>query len=653
MKNMDYNNISTQKERVLILKYRVIRMRKKQFKAESKKLLDMMINSIYTNKEIFIRELISNASDAIDKLYFKSLTDTSVGMDKDDFEIFLSTDKENRTFMISDNGIGMTAEELESNLGTIAKSGSLNFKKENEDAKENDIEVIGQFGVGFYSSFMVAKRVEVVSKAYGEDVAHKWVSEGADGYTLEECEKDKPGTVITLYMKDDTETEDYSHFLEQYTITELVKKYSDYIRYPIKMKAAHSVPDPDKEGEYKEETAVETLNSMVPLWRKNKNEITPEEYNEYYKAKFFDYHDPLDVIHFKSEGTATFDSIIYIPSAAPMDYYSKDYEKGLALYTNGVMIMEKCADLVPDYFSFVKGIVDSADLNLNISRETLQQDYQVRIIAKAIDKKIKSELKKMLAKDREKYEKFFDTFGVQIKWGVYADYGAEKDGLKDLMMFKSVKDGKYVTLKEYMDAMPEGQEKIYYACGDTPEKIALLPQTEAVKSKGFDVLCFTDDVDEFAVQMLMEYEGKQFANICKDDLNLASEEEKKALDEKNEGAKDMLEEMKGYLGDDVTAVKFSDSLGSHAVCLSSEGYVSLDMAKVLSRMPGGSNGVKAQLVLEINSDHAIAEKLFKLFAEDKDKLQKYTKILYNEARLVSGLEIENPTEFADMVSELL
>ena len=653
MKNMDYNNISTQKERVLILKYKVIRMRKKQFKAESKKLLDMMINSIYTNKEIFIRELISNASDAIDKLYFKSLTDTSVGMDKDDFEIFLSADKKNRTFTISDNGIGMTAEELESNLGTIAKSGSLNFKKENEDAKENDIEVIGQFGVGFYSSFMVAKRVEVVSKAYGEDVAHKWVSEGADGYTLGECEKDKPGTVITLYMKDDTENEDYSHFLEQYTITELVKKYSDYIRYPIKMEATHSVPDPDKEGEYKEETAVETLNSMVPLWRKNKNEITTEEYNEYYKAKFFDYHDPLDVIHFKSEGTATFDSIIYIPSAAPMDYYSKDYEKGLALYTNGVMIMEKCADLVPDYFSFVKGIVDSADLNLNISRETLQQDYQVRIIAKAIDKKIKSELKKMLTKDREKYEKFFDTFGVQIKWGVYADYGAEKDGLKDLMMFKSVKDGKYVTLKEYMDAMPEGQEKIYYACGDTPEKIALLPQTEAVKSKGFDVLCFTDDVDEFAVQMLMEYEGKQFANICKDDLNLASEEEKKALDEKNEGAKDMLEEMKGYLGDEVTAVKFSDSLGSHAVCLSSEGYVSLDMAKVLSRMPGGSNGVKAQLVLEINSDHAIAEKLFRLFAEDKDKLQKYTKILYNEARLVSGLEIENPTEFADMVSELL
>ncbi len=628
-------------------------MRKKQFKAESKKLLDMMINSIYTNKEIFIRELISNASDAIDKLYFKSLTDTSVGMNKDDFEIFISADKDARTLTISDNGIGMTAEELESNLGTIAKSGSLNFKQENEDAQENDIEVIGQFGVGFYSSFMVAKKVEVVSKAYGEDTAHKWVSEGADGYTIEECEKDAAGTVITLYMKDDTENEDYSHFLEQYTIDELVKKYSDYIRYPIKMEETHSVPDLDKDGEYKEETAVEVLNSMVPLWRKNKNEITSEEYSEYYKNKFFDYHDPLHVIHFKSEGTATFDSLIYIPSAAPMDYYSKDYEKGLALYTNGVMIMEKCGDLVPDYFSFVKGIVDSADLSLNISRETLQQDHQVKIIARAIDKKIKSELKKLLSKDREKYEKFFDVFGVQLKWGVYADYGAEKDGLKALLLFKTVNTGKYQTLKEYIDSMPQGQEKIYYACGESPEKIALLPQTEAVKQKGFDVLCFTDDVDEFAASVLMEYEGKHFANICKDDLGIASEEEKKALDEKNESAKDMLSEMKNILGEEVTAVKLSDSLGSHAVCLSSEGYVSLDMAKVLSRMPGGSNAVKAQLVLEINSSHPITEKLFGLFAEDREKFSKYTHILYNEARLVSGLDIENPTEFADMVSELL
>ncbi len=628
-------------------------MRKKQFKAESKKLLDMMINSIYTNKEIFLRELISNASDAIDKLYFKSLTDTSVGMNKDDFEIFISADKDARTLTISDNGIGMTAEELESNLGTIAKSGSLNFKNENEDAKEKDIEVIGQFGVGFYSSFMVAKKVEVVSKAFGEDVAHKWISEGADGYTLEECEKESAGTVITLYMKDDTENEDYSHFLEQFTITDLVKKYSDYIRYPIKTEATHSVPDPEKEGEYKEETAVETLNSMVPLWRKNKSEISEDEYNEFYKSRFTDYQNPLDVIHFKSEGTATFDSIIYIPSAAPFDFYSKEYEKGLALYTNGVMIMEKCGDLVPDYFSFVKGIVDSADLNLNISRETLQQDHQVRIIAKAIDRKIKSELKKMLTNDREKYEKFFDVFGVQIKWGVYSNYGAEKDGLKDLMLFKSVKNSKYVTLKEYVENMPEGQEKIYYACGETPEKIALLPQTEAVTAKGFDVLCFTDDVDEFSVQMLMEYDGKQFANICKDDLNLSSEEEKKALTEKNEAAKEMLDEMKGWLGDGVTAVRFSDQLGTHAVCLSSEGYVSLDMAKILSRMPGGNEGVKAQLVLEINKDHKVSEKLFELFASDKAKLEKYTKILYNEARLVSGLEVENPTEFADMIADLM
>lgn len=628
-------------------------MRKKQFKAESKKLLDMMINSIYTNKEIFIRELISNASDAIDKLYFKSLTDNSVGLSKDDFEIQLDLDKDARTITISDNGIGMTAEELEANLGTIAKSGSLNFKNENEEAKEKDIEVIGQFGVGFYSSFMVAKKVEVVSKAFGSDTAYKWVSEGADGYTLSECEKENTGTVITLYLKDDTDNEDYSHFLEEYTITELVKKYSDYIRYPIKMEQTHSVPDPEKEGEYISEVSVETLNSMVPLWRKNKSEITAEEYNEFYKMKFMDYQDPLSVVHFKSEGTATFDSLIYIPSNPPYDFYSKEYEKGLQLYTNGVMIMEKCSDLVPDYFSFVKGIVDSADLSLNISRETLQQDYQVRIIAKAIDKKIKSELKKMLNNDRENYEKFFETFGVQLKWGVYANYGAEKDGLKELLMFKSSKENKYVTLKEYIESMADGQDTIYYACGESAEKIALLPQTEAVKAKGFDVLCFTDDVDEFAIQMLMEYDGKHFANICKDDLNLSSEEEKKALDEKNEGAKDMLEEMKGWLNDEVTAVKFSDKLGTHAVCLSSEGYVSLDMAKILSQMPGGNQGMKAQLVLEINSQHAVAEKLFKLFAEDKEKLEKYTKILYNEARLVSGLTIENPTEFADMIADLM
>lgn len=628
-------------------------MRKKQFKAESKKLLDMMINSIYTNREIFIRELISNASDAIDKLYFKSLTDDSVGMTKDDFQIKLTLDSDKRTFTIEDNGIGMTAEELESNLGTIAKSGSFNFKEDNDVAKENDIEVIGQFGVGFYSSFMVAQKVEVVSKAFGSDVANKWTSSGADGYTIVATEKENAGTVITLYLKEDTETEDYGQYLDQYTVSELVKKYSDYIRYPINMEMTHSVPDKDKEGEYIEEISVETLNSMVPIWRKNKSELKEEDYNEYYKNKFNDYEAPLTYMHTKTEGQATFDALIYIPSRAPYDYYSKEYEKGLQLYSNGVLIMDKCADLVPDYFSFVKGVVDSADISLNISRETLQQDHQVKIIAKAIDKKIKSELKKMLKNDREKYENFFSTFGTQLKWGVYADYGSEKDGLKDLLIFKSVKDEKYLTLQEYIDAMQEGQETIYYACGDNVKKIALLPQTEAVTAKGYDVLCFTEDVDEFAIQMLMEYDGKHFSNICKDDLNLDSEDEKKALDEKNEASKEMLEEMKGYLGDEVQTVKFSNSLGTHAVSLSAEGYVSLEMAKVLSQMPGADGSVNAQLVLEINADHKIAETLYNLFATDKEKLEKYTKLLYSQARLISGLSIDNPTEFADMMTDLM
>ena len=627
-------------------------MRKKQFKAESKKLLDMMINSIYTNKEIFIRELISNASDAIDKLYFKSLTDDSVGLSKSDFEITVDVDKDARTITIEDNGIGMTAEELEANLGTIAKSGSLNFKKDNEEALD-DIEVIGQFGVGFYSSFMVASKVEVVSKAFGEELAHKWVSEGADGYTIEDCEKDGAGTVITLYIKEDTENDDFSQYLEEYRLSDLIKKYSDYIRYPIKMAMTHSVPDEEKEGEYKEEVTVDTLNSMIPLWRKNKSEITEEEYGEFYKNKFFDFEAPLTYIHSKTEGQATFDALLYIPSRPPYDFYSKEYEKGLQLYTNGVLIMDKCADLLPDYFSFVKGIIDSADLTLNISRETLQQDHQVKIIAKAIDKKIKSELKKMLTNEREKYEKFFETFGVQLKWGLYANYGADKDGLKDLILFKSANEDKYVTLKEYVEKMAEGQDTIYYACGESDKKIALLPQTEAVRAKGYDVLYFTDDVDEFAIQMLMEYDGKKFANICKDELNLNTDEEKKALDDKNEASKDMLEEMKSYLDDEVSAVKFTSSIGAHAVCLSAEGYVSIEMARVLSQMPGGNQGMKAQLVLEINSEHKVAEKLFELFANDRDKLKTYTKLLYNQARLVSGLTIDNPTEFADMITDLM
>ena len=626
-------------------------MRKKQFKAESKKLLDMMINSIYTHKEIFLREIISNASDATDKLYFKSLTDTTIDANKDELKIRIDLNKDERTIKISDHGIGMTAEELEHNLGTIAKSDSLNFKKDNADDENiNNVEVIGQFGVGFYSAFMVADKVEVVSKALGADSANRWISEGADGYTIEPCEKEEVGTTVTLYLKEDTEDEHYSDYLEQYRISELVKKYSDYIRYPIVMQMTSQVPNPDKEGEYITEVNDEILNSMVPLWRKSKSEIKPEDYNEFYKSKFYDYTDPQLVIHTKTEGQATFDALMFIPKNAPMDFYSKDYEKGLQLYSNGVLIMDKCADLLPDYFSFVRGLVDSADLSLNISREVLQHDRQVKIIAKAIDKKIKSELAKMLKNDREKYEEFFSVFGTQLKWGVYSDYGMNKDGLKDLIMFKSSNGEKYTTLKEYVDRMADSQDTIYYACGDSVQKIALLPQCEAVKSKGYEILYFTDEVDEFAIQMLMEYDGKKFANICKDDLNLDTDAEKEALTKKNEDSKELLEKMKNILGDEVKEVKFTNKLGSHAVCLSAEGYVSLEMAKILSQMPGANQNVKAELVLEINSENPVAEKLANA---DDETLKKYTTILYNQARLIAGLSIENPTELADTICELM
>ena len=629
----------------------MIFVRKKQFKAESKKLLDMMINSIYTHKEIFLRELISNASDAIDKLYFKSLTDNAVGLARDDFKIEIEIDKENRTFTLSDNGIGMTAEELENNLGTIAKSGSLNFKNENADNENaQDISVIGQFGVGFYSSFMVADKVEVISKAFGENVAHKWTSTGADGYTVEECEKEDAGTVIILYIKEDNENENYSQYLEAYKIDELVKKYSDYIRYPIVMEMSHQVPDPEKEGEYITELNVETLNSMVPIWRKSKSEIKAEDYNEFYKSKFMDYTDPLCVIHSKTEGQATFDALMFIPENPPYDFYTKEYEKGLQLYSNGVLIMDKCADLLPDYFSFVKGLVDSADLSLNISREMLQHDHQLKIIAKAIDKKIKNELTKMLKNDREKYEKFFKSFGLQLKYGVYANYGMEKDSLKDLLLFESSNGDGYTTLKEYVGRMADSQESIYYACGENAEKISLLPQIDAVKEKGYEVLYFTDEVDEFAIQMLMEYDGKHFANICKDDLDLSTEAEKEAINKKNEEEKDLLEKMKNALDGQVTAVKFSNKLGTHPVSLTAEGYVSLEMEKVLSSMPGANQGVKAQLVLEINSNHPVAEKLAK---SDDETVVKYTKLLYASARLIAGLDLANPTEFSDTIAELM
>ena len=625
-------------------------MRKKQFKAESKKLLDMMINSIYTHKEIFLRELISNASDATDKLYFKSLTDSSISASKDDLKIRIERDKENRTITISDNGIGMTAEELESNLGTIAKSDSLNFKNENKDDENlENVEVIGQFGVGFYSSFMVSDKVEVISKALGSDEANIWVSEGIDGYTVQPAEKETVGTTVILHIKNNTENENFDQYLEQDRIEDLVKKYSDYIRYPIVMEMESQVPDKDNKGEYITEINEEVLNSQVPIWRKNKNEIKPEEYNEFYKQKFYDYTDPTLVIHSKTEGQATFDALMFIPKNAPMDYYSKDFEKGLQLYSNGVLIMDKCADLLPDYFSFVRGLVDSADLTLNISREVLQHDHQLKIIAKAIDKKIKSELAKMLRNDREKYEEFYNTFGVQLKWGIYADYGMNKDGLKDLILFKS-SNGGYVTLKEYRERMADSQNDIYYACGDSEEKIALLPQVEAVKEKGFEVLFCTDDVDEFALQMLMEYDGKHFANVQKEEVDLSTDAEKEAVKKKNEDSKELLDKMKEILGDEVSAVKFTNKLGNHAAALSAEGYVSLEMAKVLSQMPGGNDGVKAQLVLEINSAHDIAEKLANA---DENALEKYTKILYNQARLIAGLSIDNPTEFADMICEMM
>ncbi|MGN0174055.1 MAG: molecular chaperone HtpG, partial [Acutalibacteraceae bacterium] len=632
-------------------------MAKKQFKAESKKLLDMMINSIYTHKEIFMRELISNASDALDKLYFKKLGEHNGDFSKDDLCINITADKEKRTITIADNGIGMTKDELENNLGVIAKSGSLDFKTENE--KTEDIDVIGQFGVGFYSAFMVAKKITVESKAYGEDTAHKWVSSGADGYTITDCEKDDCGTVITLEIKENTENDSYDEFLEQYKIKELVKKYSDYIRYPIKMEVEKSVPvetddkdgEEDKEPEFTTVKEIETLNSMVPLWHKNKNEISEDEYNQFYKDRFHDYEDPAKVIHSKTEGQVSYDSLMFIPKRPPYDFYTKDYEKGLALYANGVLIMEKCKDLLPDHFSFVKGLVDSADLSLNISREILQHDHQLKIIAKAIDKKICSELKKMLSNERENYEEFFKAFGIQLKFGVYNNYGMYKDSLKDLLIYISSAEEKYTTLAEYVLRMKDGQDTIYYACGDSIDKIKLLPQTEAVKDKGYEILYMTDNVDEFALQMLMEYDGKKFKNICDGALDLDTEEEKEQLKTKNEEAKDMLGFIKESLKDEVTDVKFTDKLKSSAVCLSSEGYLSMEMEKVLKTMPNANDSMKAQLVLEINSNHSINDKLNKLYNDDKETLKKFAKLLYYQARLISGLEIENPSEFSNLICE--
>ena len=611
----------------------------------------MMINSIYTHKEIFLRELISNASDAIDKLYFRSLTDASVAIGRESYAIHVSADKEKRTLTISDNGCGMSAEELETNLGTIAKSGSFDFKKEN--AGKEDVDVIGQFGVGFYSAFMVADKITVKSKQYGGDTANVWESTGADGYTLEECDKNSFGTEIVLYIKEDSDEEKYSDFLEEYRIRGLIKKYSDYIRYPIKMQVKKSVPKPDAEGEYEEKYEIETLNSMVPIWKKAQSEVTEEEYSGFYRDKFFDFEAPAKVITQKSEGTATFTALLFIPSHAPFNYYTKDYEKGLELYSSGVMIMEKCADLLPDYFSFVKGLVDSSDLTLNISRETLQHDRQLKIIAKAIEKKIKSELTKMLESDREKYEKFFDAFGIQLKYGLYSDYGMHKDVLVDLLMFHTAEKDKYVTLKEYVDAMKEDQKAIYYASGESREKIDMLPRVEAVKAKGYEILYLTDDVDEFALKMLGKYSDKEFKNVSDESLDIVSDEEKEALKKKNESSEDMLKFIKEEINE-VNEVRFTASLTSHAVCLTTEGELSVEMEKTLRRMPGAEEGLpKANVVLEINHSHPITEKLNALYESDKEKLKKYARILYSTACLISGVALENPAELSSLVTELL
>ena len=625
-------------------------MKKKQFKAESKKLLNLMVNSIYTNKDIFLRELISNASDAIDKLYYKSLTDKKIKLNKDDFKIRIDVDKKDRTITISDNGCGMNQEELENNLGTIAKSGSLSFKEEN--ANQNDVDIIGQFGVGFYSAFMVSDDVEVISKAYGNNKAYKWKSTGEDGYTIEESSKDEVGTIIKLHLKDDSDDVKYSEYLEEYKIRMIVKKYSDYIRYPIVMEVENRVLKKGSKDEYETVLEDDTLNSMLPIWKKDKKDITEDEYNNFYTERFYDYEKPMKVIHTSVEGLCSYNAILYIPSHTPFDLYSKEYEKGLQLYANDVLIMDKCPDLLPDYFNFVKGVVNSQDLSLNISREMLQQDKNVGIIAKNIEHKIKSELEKMLANDRENYKKFFDNFGRQIKFGVYDNYGLNKDKLKDLLLFYSSKEKQFVTLKEYLNKMSKEQDSIYYACGETIDKIDLLPQVELVKDKGYDILYLTDYIDEFVVKTIMEYEQKKFVNICSKDLDLSTDEEKEKLKKTNEKAKKMFDLMKEDLNSEVEEVRYTDRLKKHPVCLTNEGEISVEMEKVMNAMPTDDK-VKAKTILEINKNHPIVKKLEDLYKNDKEKLKEYTKIIYAQARLIEGLSIDNPTEISNLICDLI
>ena len=628
-------------------------MGRKQFKAESKRLLDLMINSIYTHREIFLRELISNASDALDKLYYKALTEHLSDVSREELGIDLQLDKEARLLVIRDNGIGMTKEELENNLGVIARSGSRAFRQD-MDQEENggDVDIIGQFGVGFYSAFMVSDKVTVESRAYGADEAFRWESEGADGYTVDPCDKADRGTTITLHIKAKTDEEDYDEFLEPYRIQGIVKKYSDYIRYPIRMDMERSRLKEGSDKDYESYTENVTLNSMVPLWRKNRSEITPEEYSQFYKEKFYDFEDPVRVIHSNTEGAATYNALLFIPSRAPFNYYTREYEKGLQLYASGVLIMDKCPDLLPDHFSFVKGLVDSQDLSLNISREMLQHDRQLKVIASRLEKKIHSELKAMLENDREKYEAFFKNFGLQLKYGVYNEYGQHKDMLQDLLLFVSSHEDKPVTLAEYAARMKEDQKAVYYACGESVEKIKKLPQAEMVLDKGYELLYLTDDIDEFALKMLREWDGKPFQSVSAGDLDLETPEEKEDAKKQAEEHKPLFDAMKEALGEKVDAVRLSKRLKSHPVCLASEGEVSLEMEKVLNAMPA-DNKVKARRVLEINENHPIFATLTGLLDKDPDKLRDYSELLYDQALLIEGMAIEDPVAFSTRLCALM
>ncbi|MEQ8176187.1 MAG: molecular chaperone HtpG [Syntrophomonadaceae bacterium] len=625
-------------------------MEKTQFKTESKRLLDLMINSVYTNREIFLRELISNASDALDKLYFRSLTDQKVGMNRDDFAIRIVPDKASRMLSISDTGIGMNKEELEANLGTIANSGSLAFMRENQGIE--DIDIIGQFGVGFYSAFMVSKKLTVITRAYGEAQAYKWESEGLDGYLISETEREGVGTDVILTLKDNSDDDNYDEFLEEFKIRSLVKKYSDYIRYPIKMDVVKRRLQEGSDKDYESYVETETLNSMVPIWRRNKNELSDEDYYHFYKEKFFDFENPLRVVHSSTEGKATYNALMFVPARTPYNYYSKEFEKGLQLYSNGVLIMDKCADLLPDYFSFIRGLVDSQDLSLNISREMLQHDRQLKIIAKSLEKKIKSELTDMMVKERETYEKFYNSFGMQLKYGVYQDFGANKELLQDLLLFYSSREKALATLREYVERMPEGQKYIYYASGISVERIDRLPQTELVKDKGFEILYLTDDVDEFALKMLNEFEGREFKSVSSGDLGLESEEEKKEVEQRTQEYKDLFEFMNESLKDKVNGVRLSQRLKTHPVCLTSDGALSLEMEKILNAMPS-EHQMKADRILEVNGNHPIFATLQGLFNNDKEKLAAYSEILYNQALLIEGLPIEDPVAFSNAVCDLM